>query len=192
MRTQSADASPDLSAQKPCGCTVGHECTLVRADTPRSWRHTHCCMDSEQRSAAPRNRWLFTISLLLFPTALAYAGDARWIMPQPVAGTISAVTQAGQSSGTSLREGNDPRRQPAARLLSFLPPELHIPDAYNDEPDLLPHRLLGVINGDRIMAIDLLPHKQRGWMFAFAYDVESRGPLGNSGDYLGFYFEREF
>ena len=149
-------------------------------------------MDSKQRSAAPRNGMLIVIGLLLFPTALAYAGDARWIMPQPVAGTLSAVTQAGDRSGTSLREGNDPRRQPAARLLGFLPPELHIPDAYNDEPDLLPHRLLGVINGDRIMAIDLLPHKQRGWMFAFAYDVESRGPLGNSGDYLGCYVELEF
>jgi hypothetical protein len=150
-------------------------------------------MDSAQRSAASRNGWLWTISLLLFPTAVAYAGDARWIMPHPVAGTIAAVSQAGDSSsGTSLRESSDPRRQPAARLLSFLPPELHIPDAYDDEPDLLPHRLLGAINGDRIMAIDLLPHKERGWMFSFAYDVESRGPLGGSGDYLGCYIEREF
>jgi hypothetical protein len=132
------------------------------------------------------------IGLLLFPTALAYAGDARWIMPQPVAGTIAAVTQAGDRSGTSLRESNDPRRQPAARLLSFLPPELHIPDAYDDEPDLLPHRLLSAINGDRILALDLLPHKKRGWMFSFAYDVESRGPLGGSGDYLGCYVELEF
>ena len=150
-------------------------------------------MASKQRPAALRNRWLVAIGLLLFPPALAHAGDSKWFMPHPVAGTIAAVTQAGDSSaGTSLREANDPRRQPAARLLGFLPPEIHIPDAYNDEPDLLPHRLTGSISGDRIMALDLLPHKRHGWMFSFAYDVESRGPLGGSGDYLGCYFEREF
>ena len=132
------------------------------------------------------------IGPLSFPAALAYAGDSNWIMPHPVAGTIAAVTNAGDDSRTSLRESSDPRRQPAARLLTFLPPELRIPDAYDDQPDLLPHRLLGVIDRDRMMAVDLLPHKERGWMFSFAYDVEGRGPLSRSGDYVGFYLEREF
>lgn len=150
-------------------------------------------MTSKQRSAAPRNGMLAALAALLLPAALAHAGESRWIMPQPVAGTLAAVTQAGDRSGTSLRNGaNDPRRQPAARLLRFLPPELHIPDAYDYKPDVLPHRLLGAINGNRILSLDLLPHKRRGWMLSFAYDVESRGPLGGSGDYLGFTFEREF
>jgi hypothetical protein len=151
-------------------------------------------MTSKQRSAAPRNGMLVLLAALLLPAALAHAGESRWIMPQPVAGTLAAVTQAGDDrSGTSLRNGeNDPRRQPAARLLALLPPELHIPDAYDDEPDVLPHRFLGVINGDRIVSFDLLPHKRRGWMLSFAYDVEGRGPLGGSGDYLGLTLEREF
>jgi hypothetical protein len=88
--------------------------------------------------------------------------------------------------GLSLPLGGMPTRE------QILPTRIEIPDLYKQEFDITLRPWVAPVNGDRVVAFDLLPHPYRPWSATLAYDEEKRGPLPGSGEVVRFVVERKF
>jgi hypothetical protein len=78
-------------------------------------------------------------------------------------------------------------------ILSLLPEQLRFPDGYEvDLEDFLPDRRVSPVDDDNVASFDILRRAPRGWKLWVAYDQESRGPLGGSGDLLSLVAEYRF
>ena len=67
-----------------------------------------------------------------------------------------------------------------------------IPDLYAQEFDITLPPYAAPVNGDRVVAFDLLPRPYRPWIAQLAYDEEKRGPLPDHGDVIRLILERRF
>src|SRR6185436_14100181 len=74
----------------------------------------------------------------------------------------------------------------------ILPRRVEIPDMYKQEFDITLRPWVAPVNGDRVVAFDLLPAPYRPWSATLAYDEEKRGPLPGSGEVVRFVVERKF
>jgi len=61
---------------------------------------------------------------------------------------------------------------------------------YKQEFDITLRPWVAPVNGDRVVAFDLLPRPYRPWSATLAYDEEKRGPLPGNGDVVRLIFER--
>jgi hypothetical protein len=78
-------------------------------------------------------------------------------------------------------------------LLSIIPRQIDIPDAYEyDVDDFTFRRSIAPIDPDRLVAFDLNRRPQYGWTASIAYDDESRGPMGYDSDVVTFELEYPF
>jgi hypothetical protein len=78
-------------------------------------------------------------------------------------------------------------------LLSIIPRQIDIPDAYEyDVDDFTFRRSIAPIDPDRLVAFDLMRRPRHGWMASLAYDNESRGPMGYDSDVVTIEFEYPF
>jgi hypothetical protein len=78
-------------------------------------------------------------------------------------------------------------------LLSIIPRQIEIPDAYEyDVDDFTFRRSIAPIDPDRIVAFDVFRRPKQGWTASIAYDDESRGPMGYSSDVITFEVEYPF
>ena len=78
----------------------------------------------------------------------------------------------------------------------ILPRRVEIPDMYKQEFDITLRPWVAPVNGDRVVAFDLLPAPYRPGSATLAYDEEKRGPIpgdaGGQGDVIRFILERKF
>jgi hypothetical protein len=124
---------------------------------------------------------LMTIALLRAVPAVAESGSApSLLLPLVAAATVVSAARGlpldSSAGGPARFHGHVP----------FLPQNFQIPDVYkNQEEDFIDlHRDMSKVDHDRFFWIDLLPHRQYGWMPSFTYDQESRGPLANGDELL--------
>jgi hypothetical protein len=145
-------------------------------------------MSFARRRTAVRNRLLAAVALLALGVIPVRAqGGPELILPLVTAIAVaSAANHAVPRQVGTLGRGGRP-------MLSLLPERLQIPDGYEvDLEDFLPARRTSPLNGDRIVSYDLTQRARRGWIFSVAYDQESRGPLGGSGELLTLVAEYRF
>jgi hypothetical protein len=118
----------------------------------------------------------------------AEGGAPQLILPLVVAlaGMSTAKNVADQVSDTGPRS----RRG----VLRYLPAQIGIPDAYSDaEQDFIEvHHTIEHVDADRIVWLDLLSHRRRGWMASVIYDEETCVPLGRTTDLFGIVAEYRF
>jgi hypothetical protein len=85
-----------------------------------------------------------------------------------------------------LRFGSLPTRE------QILPKRVEIPDMYKQEFDITLRPWVAPVNGDRVVAFDLLSRPYQPWSATLAYDEEKRGPFPGDGEVVRFILERRF
>ena len=154
--------------------------------------HTLLVIRGLKRSA-PRHWAVVVIGLAIPSLNLTAAEVPSLVLPLGVAlavGVSAADAPREKASPIATLSGGGRRGRPES--LGFLPDELHIPDGYDDEYDRPIKRWAKPIDRDKIVSFDLFRRPQRGWMASIAYDEESKGVYGGSGELFLIKFEREF
>ena len=104
--------------------------------------------------------------------ALCVAGEAQLLLPlfTALAAGVGAVNDSSETPvpGTHLTVPPPPRRTG-----DLLPSRLRIPDGYALDVGLAPAPFTGPFDRDRLVALDLLSRRRRGWMASIAFDEES-------------------
>jgi hypothetical protein len=141
------------------------------------------------RHAAARCGLLVTLTI--GPQAAStFAADDSLFLPVADAARISEPEEQPRTAAVRrslpLRFGSLPTRQ------QILPTRVEIPDMYKQEFDITLRPWVAPVNGDRVVAFDLLPRPYQPWSATLAYDEEKRGPLPGGGDVVRLIFERKF
>ena len=141
------------------------------------------------RHAAARCGLLVTLTIGPQSTPVLASDDPLFL---PV-GEVARITEPEEQPRTgkvrrplSVTFGALPTRE------QILPKRIEIPDLYKQEFDITLRPWVAPVNGDRVVAFDLLPAPYRPWTATLAYDEEKRGPLPGSGDVVRFVLERKF
>ena len=124
---------------------------------------------------------------LLAPAPVAAEGGPSLVLP-----LVAALTAVQAARGLPVMGATkDPRHR---ELLRFIPKQIGFPDGYKDaEEDFIDvRRSFNPVNRDRIAWLNLMPQPKRGWIAAFAYDQEVRGPHAPTNDVLRVYMEHRF
>ena len=141
------------------------------------------------RHAAARCGLLVTLVIGPQPASVL-ATDDPLFLPVQEAVKIAEVEEQPRTGtvrrGPSMRFGGLPTRE------QILPKRVEIPDMYKQEFDITLRPWVAPVNGDRVVAFDLLPAPYRPWVATLAYDEEKRGPLPGNGDVVRFVLERKF
>jgi hypothetical protein len=141
------------------------------------------------RHAAARCGLLVWLAIGPQPAAVLAADDILFL-PIDQAVRISEPREQPRPKtvrrGLALRFGALPTRE------QILPRRVEIPDMYKQEFDITLRDYVAPVNGDRVVALDLLPKPYRPWTATLAYDEEKRGPLPGDGDVVRFVLERKF
>ena len=150
-------------------------------------RHADCRMTTTPRRAATRAALAAITLAILAPAPVAAEGGPSLVLP-----LVAALTAVQAARGLPMMGAtNDPRHR---ELLRFIPKQIGFPDGYqNAEEDFIDmRRSFNPVNRDRIAWLNLMPQPKRGWMAAFAYDQEVRGPHAPTADVLRVYMEHRF
>lgn len=131
------------------------------------------------------------VSLMMGPQpASVLANDDILFLPPGDAVRIGEAEEQPRAQSVRrslpLRFGSLPTRE------QILPTRVEIPDMYKQEFDITLRPWVAPVNGDRVVAFDLLPRPYRPWMATLAYDEEKRGPLPGDGDVVRLILERRF
>jgi hypothetical protein len=112
--------------------------------------------------------------------------------PQLILPLVVALAGASTAKNVADQVGEKGRRQRG--VLRYLPSQLGIPDAYADaEQDFIEvHDPVLPVDADRIVWLDLMGRRRRGWMASVVYDEETRGPMGHSTTLIGVIAEFKF
>jgi hypothetical protein len=135
-----------------------------------------------QRRAAARNSLAATVVALALPVTTARAGGLPdLLLPLGTAASLVVADKAERppplfgsspSSPSSSSSGGVPHQR-----LGFMPSYMHIPDLYSQEIDVNLPKYVEIVDNDRLVSLDLLRHRQQGWMVSVAYDEEQKGNL---------------
>jgi hypothetical protein len=99
--------------------------------------------------------------LLPLGTAVSLVAAEKTERPPPLFGSSSSPSSGGV---------------PHQRL-GFMPSYMHIPDLYSQEIDVNLPKYVEIVDNDRLVSLDLMRHRQQGWMFSVAYDEEQKANL---------------
>jgi hypothetical protein len=142
-----------------------------------------------RRFAALRNGILaLSACYALHPAPACAEGGPQLILPLVVAlavgSTAKNVADQISDAGPRSRRG----------ILRYLPAQIGIPDAYADaEQDFIEvHHTIEHVDADRIVWLDLLGRRRRGWMASVIYDEETQVPLGRTTNLVGIVAEYKF
>ena len=152
-------------------------------------RHDGCFNMRLARHAAARCGLLVTLTI--GPQAAStFAADDILFLPVAQAAKISEPEEQPRTHtvrrSLPMGFGSLPTRE------QILPKRIEIPDMYKQEFDITLRPWVAPVNGDRVVAFDLLPRPYRPWSATLAYDEEQRGPGPNDGDVVRLIFERKF
>ena len=123
------------------------------------------------------------------PTSLLAADDPLFL---PVDQALRISEPREEPRPKSVRRGPAMRFGALPTREQILPKRVEIPDMYKQEFDITLRDYVAPVNGDRVVALDLLPKPYRPWTATLAYDEEKRGPLPGDGDVVRFVLERKF
>jgi hypothetical protein len=124
------------------------------------------------------------------PAAVVAADDDPLFLPVATAVSLTAPPEQ-QRAGTVRRSLPLGIRSIPTRA-QILPNRVEIPDLYAQEFDITLRPWVAPVNGDRVVAFDLLPKPYRPWIATLAYDEEKRGPFPGDGQVVRLIFERKF
>jgi hypothetical protein len=146
------------------------------------------------RHAAARCGLLVWLAIGPQPISVLAADDDILFLPVDEAARIAEPEEQPRTKrvrrSMPLSFGSLPTRE------QILPKRVEIPDMYKQEFDITLRPYVAPVNGDRVVAFDLLPRPYQPWAATLAYDEERRGPIpgdaGGSGDVVRFILERKF
>jgi len=124
---------------------------------------------------------------LLSPARAAAEGGPSLVLP-----LMAALTAVQAARGIpAMGYNKDPRHR---ELLRFIPKQIGFPDGYQSaEQDFIEvRRSFNPVNRDRIAWLYLMSQPKHGWMPAFAYDQEVRGPHASTDDVIRVFMEHKF
>jgi hypothetical protein len=141
------------------------------------------------RHAAARCGLLVTLAVAP-QAAPTFAADDSLYLPLVETAKITETEEQPRTGkvrhGVAMHFGSLPTRE------QILPTRVEIPDLYKQEFDITLRPWVSPVNGDRVVAFDLLPRPSRPWYATLAYDEEKRGPLPGTGEVIRLIFERRF
>ena len=131
------------------------------------------------------------VTLVIGPQAasVAAAGDILFL---PVQDAVRITEMKEQPRTQTVRRSMALRFGALPTREQILPKRVEIPDMYKQEYDITLRPWVAPVNGDRVVAFDLLPKPYQPWTATLAYDEEKRGPLPEGGDVVRLIFERKF
>jgi len=142
------------------------------------------------RHAAARCGLLIWLTVGPQPASVLAADDVLLFLPVDQAARIAELAEQPRTRtvrrSLSMSFGSLPTRE------QILPRRIEIPDMYKQEFDITLRPYVAPVNGDRVVAFDLLPGPYRPWSATLAYDEEKRGPMPGDGDVIRFILERKF
>jgi hypothetical protein len=127
---------------------------------------------------------------LLSATVAWAEGQAQLLLP-----IVSAIA-LGASAVETVQEAHRPpsllEPPPPRNQAGILPHRLRIPDGYLVDLEREPARFAAPVNGDRVVAFDVLQRPQQGLSLSFVYDDEERGPFPGTAEVVRFVAEIRF
>ena len=146
------------------------------------------------RHAAARCGLLVWLTIGPQPASVLAVDDDILFLPVDQAARIAEPVEQPRTKtvrrSLPLSFGSLPTRE------QILPKRVEIPDMYKQEYDITLRPWAAPVNGDRVVAFDLLPRPYQPWSATLAYDEEKRGPIpgdaGGQGDVIRFVLERKF
>jgi hypothetical protein len=141
------------------------------------------------RHAAARCGLLVTLLIGPQPASVLAGEDPLFLPPQDA---VRLTEHEEQPRAKTVRRVPSMRFDALPTREQILPKRLEIPDLYKQEFDITLPPFVAPVNGDRVVAFDLLPAPYRPWSATLAYDEEKRGPLPSDGDVVRFILERKF
>ena len=142
---------------------------------------------SRTRPHAATRKSVAALATMLMSSALPAFADGP---PQLLLPLVTALAVASVASGPASDVVGS--RNTERELMGLLPNQLRIPDGYEVEGYIRPHRRVVPLDADNYVSVDLLRRRRSGWMPSLSYDAETRGPLAGSSNLFSLVIEQRW